>query len=71
MTPDAIAAITRSAVLVADAIDRASERNVRAILAVPTVDSMRDSRGYDEDMLAEGRKLAERIIEDTKPKKGA
>ncbi len=55
MTPEAIAAITRAAVLVAEAIDRASERNVKAIIM---------AGGYADN-------AADQIINDTKPKKGA
>lgn len=66
MTPEAIAAIERGATKIADAIDRASERNVRAVLQVPVIESLNNSAEHDDTMVSLATSLANEIIDATK-----
>jgi len=71
MTPEAIAAINRltmSAHEIAEAIDRASERNVLAILHAQVLATMNTDETLDATMADEALKMTASIVDGTKKK---
>jgi len=69
MSPEAIAAVqrqTQAILKVVEAIDRASERNVRAILLVLVFRDSTVGTKADDALLTLGTRLANEIIASTK-----